>query len=234
LRVQDVMTRSVISVAPDAPIREIASLLSERRISGVPVVDAEGHLLGVVSEADFLVEAQGGTASRPSAIARLFGRTGEHEPPGDRQFARTAQELMTAPVITVAPSALIADAAALMTRERINRLPVVEDGRLVGIVTRADLVRAYVRTDEELAAAIREDVLRRTLWLDPEQFTVEVADGIASIRGSVDRRSSADMIARTAVLVPGVRDVRSEVSWTIDDADLKTPTPGPEFPYSPQ
>jgi CBS domain-containing protein len=234
MRVQDVMTRSVISVRPDTPLREVARLLDEHRISGVLVVDEQGALLGVVSEADFLVEAQGGAAVHRSPIARLFGRTGDPGTPGERHFASTAGELMTSPVITVGPAELIAEAAAVMTRERINRLPVVEDGQLVGIVTRADLVRSYVRTDEQLAETIREDVLVRTLWLDPKAFEVTVAGGIATIRGSVDRRSSAEMIARTAVLVPGVRDVVAEVRWTIDDAELKNPTPGPEFPFSPE
>ena len=198
------------------------------------MTDTQGALLGVVSEADFLVEVQGGASVRRSPIARLFGRSGDAGALGDRHFASTAGELMTSPVITIGPAELIADAAGVMTRERINRLPVVEDGRLVGIVTRADLVRSYVRTDEQLAASIREEVLLQTLWLDPTQFEVTVTDGIATIRGGVDRRSSAEMIARTAVLVPGVRDVKSEVHWTIDDAELKNPTPGPEFPYSPE
>ena len=141
---------------------------------------------------------------------------------------------MTSPVITIGADALSPDAAALMTSERINRLPVVEDGKLVGIVTRADLVRTYVRSDDQLAASIREDVLVKTLWLDPNAFEVSVTDGVATIRGRVDRRSSAEMIARTAVLVPGVRDVVSEVTWTIDDAEIKNPTPGPVFPFSPE
>jgi osmotically-inducible protein OsmY len=110
----------------------------------------------------------------------------------------------------------------------------VEDGRLVGIVTRADLVRTYVRTDEQLADTIREDVLVNTLWLDPKEFEVSVTEGVATIHGKVDRRSSADMIARAALLVPGVRDVISDVTWNVDDAELKNPTPGPEFPYSPE
>jgi CBS domain-containing protein len=228
------MTRSVITVGPDTPLREVARLLDEHRISGVLVVDEQEALLGVVSEADFLVEAQGGASVRRSPIARLFGRAGDTRAPGDRHFASTASELMTSPVISIGPSELIADAAAVMTKQRINRLPVVEDGRLVGIVTRADLVRSYVRTDEQLAASIRDEVLLQTLWLDPKEFEVTVTDGIATIRGSVDRRSSAEMIARTAVLVPGVRDVVSEVRWTIDDAEIKNPTPGPEFPYSPE
>jgi CBS domain-containing protein len=235
MRVQDVMTRSVISVRPETPVRDVARLLDEHRISGVTVVDEAGALLGVVSEADFLVEAQGGPAAvRRSPIARLFHRAGDPGTPGDRHFASTAGELMTSPVITIGPEELITHAAAVMTSGRINRLPVVEDGRLVGIVTRADLVRSYVRTDEQLAETIRNDVLVQTLWLDPKAFGVSVTDGVATITGHVDRRSSADMIARTAVLVPGVRDVVAEVTWNIDDAEIKNPTPGPEFPYSPE
>ena len=235
MRVQDVMTRSVVSVRADTPVRDVARLLDEHRISGVTVVDETGALLGVVSEADFLVEAQGGPAAvRRSAIARLFGRAGDPGTPGDRHFAATAGELMTSPVITIGPEELITHAASVMTRERINRLPVVEDGRLVGIVTRADLVRSYVRTDEQLAETIRTDVLVDTLWLDPKAFEVAVTDGVATIRGRVDRRSSAEMIARTALLVPGVRDVHADVRWTVDDAELKNPQPGPEFPFSPE
>ena len=233
IRVRDVMTTSVISIGPETPVREVAGVLSERRISGVPVVDETGTLLGVVSEADFLVEAQGGEPKHRSAIARLFGHGGDPRATGDRHYASTAQQLMTSPVITISPDALIPDAAAVMTRKKINRLPVVQDGKLVGIVTRADLVRTYVRTDEELADSIREDVLHRTLWLDPAEFEVTVKDGIATIRGSVGRRSSAEMISRTAVLVPGVRDVVSQVTWDVDDADLKTGT-RPEFPFSPK
>ncbi len=235
MRVQDVMTRSVVSVRPETPLRDVARVLDENRISGVAVTDDAGTLLGVVSEADFLVEAQGGPAAvRRSPIARLFGWGGDTGTPGERHFAATAGELMTSPVITIGPDELIPNAAALMTRERINRLPVVEDGKLVGIITRADLVRTYVRTDEQLAASIRDDVLVNTLWLDPKAFEVSVVDGVATIRGKVDRRSSAEMIARTAVLVPGVRDVVSEVTWTVDDGDIRQPERRPEFPYSPE
>ncbi len=228
MRIQDVMTRSVITVGPETPLREVAALLDQHRISGVLVVDGDGKLLGVVSEADFLVEAQGGPPAHRSAIARLFWRHPDRNTPGDRHYPKTAGELMTSPAITIGPAALVAKAAAIMTRERINRLPVVDGGHLVGIVTRADLVRSYVRSDAELAAVIRDDVLVRALWLDPRQFEVAVTDGVATIRGHVDRRSSAEMISRITLLVPGVRDVVNRVEWTVDDAHLKVPAPGAE------
>ena len=235
MRVQDVMTRSVISVRPDTQLREVARLLDEHRISGVLVVDEQGALLGVVSEADFLVEAQGGAAVlRRSPIARLFGRAGDAGAPGDRHFASTARELMTSPVITIGPAELIADAAAVMTRERINRLPVVEDGRLVGIVTRADLVRSYVRSDEQLA----EGHPRGRPRPDP-------VAGSEGVRGHRRRWDRDDPRQRRSAVVggddrahrgarAGVRDVVADVRWTIDDAEIRNPTPGPEFPFSPE
>ena len=124
---------------------------------------------------------------------------------------------MTAPALTIASDRHISEAAALMTARGVNRLPVVDDGRLVGIVTRADLVRAYVRSDDELAATIRDDVLLRILWLDPAQFTVAVRDGVASISGRVERRSTAEMVERAVSMVPGIVDVEPDLTWALDD-----------------
>jgi CBS domain-containing protein len=233
MRIRDVMTSTVVTVTPDTPVREVARLLDEHRISGLPVVDADGGLVGVVSEADFLAEASRSIApERRSAIARLFSR-GDDAPDPDRHPSSTAGDLMTSPVISVSPDELVVRAAATMTGQRINRLPVVEEGRLVGIVTRADLVRAYVRSDVELAEAVRSEVLLGALWLDPSKFEVSVVDGVATISGTVDRRSSAEMIRRSAAMLPGIVDVVTDVRWAVDDEELKPPTPGPEFPYSP-
>ena len=105
-----------------------------------------------------------------------------------------------------------------MIGRRVNRLPVVEDGRLVGIVSRADLVRAFIRSDDELARTIREDVLLRVLWLDPTLFTVEVVDGVAAVSGRVERRSTVEMIERCISLVPGIVRVDVAVGWSLDDS----------------
>jgi CBS domain-containing protein len=120
-----------------------------------------------------------------------------------------------------------------MTSRGMNRLPVVDDGRLVGIVTRADLVRAYVRSDEELAGTIKVEVLRQLLWLDPTAFTIEVRDGVATISGSVERRSTAEMIARTIAMVPGIVDVDASIRWQLEDRDIKPVERDVAFPYSP-
>jgi CBS-domain-containing membrane protein len=231
LTVRDVMTRSVRTVGPDTPLKEVARLLLDAGISGVPVVGALDTVLGVVSEADFLVKEQGARAVRHRRLAPLFGESAETRSQLDKVEARTAGEAMTAPAVTIAASASIADAAALMTRRGINRLPVIEGGCLVGIVTRADLVRAYLRTDEELARTIREDVLLRILWLDPAAFTVDVRNGEATVTGSVERRSTAAIVEETIKLVPGIVDANVHVRWTVDDRDLAPASRSPEFPY---
>ncbi|HXG39942.1 MAG TPA: CBS domain-containing protein [Candidatus Limnocylindrales bacterium] len=233
LTVRDVMTRNVVSVQPGTPLKEVARTLVENGISGVPVVDAEGHVLGIVSEADFLVKQQTPEAIRHRPLARILGESRATRAQLAKVRAATAGEAMTSPAVTIEPGRRISEAAAMMTSRGVNRLPVVESGRLVGIVTRADLVRAYVRSDEQLDRAIREDVFRRILWLNPDQFEIVVADGVATIRGQVDRRSTAEMIDRIVAIVPGVIAVRTDVSWAIDDSRIEPPVRDPVFPFSP-
>ena len=223
LTVRDVMTTTVISVHPADPVKDVAQLLVDRRISGVPVVDADGVVLGVVSEADFLIKELGIDAPR-GARRLLQGISESAHAREQKRAARTVGELMTAPPITISPRRPIAEAARLMTTRRVNRLPVVDDGRLVGMVTRADLVRAFARSDEQLASTIREDVLLRVLWLDPAKFSVRVADGVASIVGEVERRSTADLVRETVAMVPGIIDVETTLSWTLDDGEPQLPT----------
>jgi CBS domain-containing protein len=230
LNVRDVMTRSVVSVSPETPLKDAARLLVEQRISGLPVVD-RGRVVGVLSEADFLVKAQGVDAIPHRPLARILGESRDSTAQQTKLAAVTAGGAMTSPAVTISPDRRIADAAALMTARHINRLPVVEDGRLVGIVTRADLLRAYVRSDDELARAIREDVLLRILWLDPARFEVHVEKGVASVRGQADRRSTAEMVGRVVAMVPGIVDVLDFVTWAVDDSDLRPTTPEMVFPF---
>ncbi len=233
MMVCDVMTQSVISVRPGTPLKEVAQLLIGHGISGLPVVDDDG-VLGVVSEADFLVKEQGPDAIRHRPLARILGESRESGAQFAKLRAITAGEAMTAPALTISPGRSIHEAAAIMTARRINRLPVVDDGRLIGIVTRADLVRAYVRSDDELARTIRRDVLLRIFWVDPASFTVVVADGMASIAGRVDRRTTAEMIERSVSMVPGIVDVHADVTWVLDDSRQEPATPDPVFPSLPR
>jgi CBS domain-containing protein len=234
MKVRDVMTQSVLSVRRGTPLKEVALLFIDKKISGVPVVDVDGDVLGVVSEADVLMKEQGADAVRHRPLARFLGESRESRTQLAKLGAVTAGEAMTAPAATIESGRRISEAAALMTARRVNRLPVVDDGRLVGIVTRADLVRAYVRSDDELAKTIREDVIRGILWLDPALFTVIVADGVVSICGRVERRSTAEMVERTASMVPGVIHVHADVTWELDDSRAEPASLDPVFPFGPR
>ncbi len=128
---------------------------------------------------------------------------------------------MSSPAVTIESGRHVRDAATLMVDRDVNRLPVVDDGQLIGIVSRADLVRAYLRRDEEVAAYIRDDVLRRTMWLDPAKFDVEVRDGMVRVTGRVDRRSTAQILERLVRLVDGVAHVESGIAWEFDDSHLE-------------
>lgn len=234
MKVRDVMTHSVLSVRREAPLKEVALVLVDHRISGVPVVDVDGAVLGVVSEADLLMKERGADAVRHRPLARFLGESRESRSQLAKLAAVTAGEAMTAPAVTIESGRRISEAAALMIARRVNRLPVVDDGRLVGIVTRADLVRAYVRSDDELARTIRDDVLLRILWLDPSMFTVVVTDGVASISGRVERRSTAEMVEQAVSMVPGIMDVHADVTWGLDDSRGELSSVDPVFPLNPR
>jgi CBS domain-containing protein len=203
MRVAEVMTTQVLTVQPETTLKDVAELLAARGISGAPVVDADGHVLGVVSEADILEKER---RPRPqSPVERLFGR--EHLDP--KALARTAGEAMTSPAVTIGGDRRVDAAATLMLDRSVNRLPVVDrDGLLVGIVTRADLVRAFVHTDEQIEREIREEVLLHELWLDPEDFELAVKGGEVTVTGGDGRTDGErELLVRRISLVPGVVSV---------------------------
>lgn len=231
--VRDVMTSPVISVRPETQIKEVARLLVEHRISGLPVVDDAGRVLGVVSEGDLLVKEQDPDAFRHRPLARIFGESEETLLMIAKAEARTAGDAMTAPAITIDASRSVHVAATMMVEGRINRLPVTEGDSLIGIVTRADIVRTFVRTDDELAETIRNDVLLHAMWIDPAEFTVSVAEGVATIHGRVERRSTAAMIGPMVEMVPGVVAVNADIAWSVDDREIEAPAPDYLSPKSP-
>jgi CBS-domain-containing membrane protein len=229
VKVREVMSCKVVSVRPALRLKELAALLSERQISGVPVVDDDGAVVGVVSEGDLVTKQVGRSVSRRTPLDWIFG---ERPDPAERRrrAATTVAQAMTSPAVTVDADCPLPEAAALMVDCGVNRLPVLANGRLVGIVTRADLVRAYLRRDDEILRAIRDDVIRRTMWLDPDDLRIEVREGVVRIAGMVDRRSTATIIEKLIGLVDGVIDIDSYLSWQFDDrtfdpADLE-PEPG--------
>lgn len=210
VKVRDLMTTDVVTVTPETTLKEAAAVLVGRRISGVPVVDSGGAVLGVLSEADILVkESGGGEHRREGMLGWLFERDFELE---DKLAATRVGEAMTSPPITVRPNAPVHKAAARMVEEGINRLPVVDREKLVGIVTRADLVRAFTRTDEEIASEIRTEILQRTLWLEPDDMTVVVSDGAVEVAGEVETETDAELLPLFIERVPGVVSVKADLT----------------------
>lgn len=209
MKVEDVMTRDVITVRPETSLKEVASILADKGISGVPVVNEESGLVGVVSEGDILFKERP-PSSRRGTLARLLD---PYAMEGQLKLeARTAEEAMTSPARTIAPQRVVGAAAALMVEAGVNRLPVVDaDGRLVGIVTRADLVRAFIRPDEAIEREIEQDLLQ-TLWIDPARVSIAVENGEVRLGGKVDTQEQAELVARLVQSIPGVVSVDSQLT----------------------
>jgi CBS domain-containing protein len=199
--VRDVMTRSVVAVRKDASFKEMAAMLRSRRISAFPVVDDAGRVVGVVSEGDLLVK-EAVQADGTSLLAAL-----RHLKEDDKATGISAGDLMTRPAVTIGPDAPIADAARLMYDRRVKRLPVIDPaGRLLGIISRVDVLAVFSRPDEE----IRDEIVRRVLpgipLAAPEDFSVAVRDGIVTITGE----PQTDQVGRA--IMDAIRHVQGVVA----------------------
>ncbi|MFD9617757.1 CBS domain-containing protein [Streptomyces virginiae] len=184
--VEDVMTHAVISVDRRTPFKDIVEAMRQWRISALPVLSEEGRVAGVVSEADLLLKAQGADESR----------------------AVSAGQLMTVPAVTVTKDATIPGAARLMARGHLKRLPVVDgDGRLVGVVSRGDLLKIYLRPDADIAEELRRLIMAELIPAGSAMVQVHVADGIVQLDGSIPDPALKDVLIRVARTVPGVVDV---------------------------
>ncbi len=207
VKVRDLMSREVLTLTAETPLKRAAELLARERISGAPVVDDDGLVVGVLSEADVLVKASA-AAPRSGLLGWLLEPAPDYH---DKIAATRVDEAMSAPAVTIAPDRGVHEAASLMIDESVNRLPVVEDGMLVGIVTRADVVRAFTRTDAELADEIRGEILERTLWVDPGKVTMAVVDGAVRLEGEVDSEADAELLPVLVARVPGVVSVSASL-----------------------
>jgi CBS-domain-containing membrane protein len=210
MKVKDVMTVEVATTTPATLLKDAALELATRRISGMPVVDEDGRVIGVLSEADILAK-EGDEQERGGFLQWFLDPT---DPWIAARFdAVTVGDAMSYPAKTITPNRPVAEAATVMLEERVNRLPVVDaDGRLLGLVSRGDLVRAFARSDEEIQREIEEDVLRRVMWLDPSDVRVTVSDGVVTLNGQVATGADVDLLPRFTRRVPGVVDVESSLT----------------------
>ncbi|MFB6959700.1 CBS domain-containing protein [Streptomyces sp. NPDC056309] len=206
--VEELMTRDVVRARRDTPFKELVRLLEENDVTAVPVVDELDRPMGVVSEADLL--------RKTTDQADPSGRTPiPHLEAWERAKAEgsRAEELMSAPAVCARPEWTVVEAARLMETQHVKRLPVVDEAdRLLGIVSRADLLRIFLRRDEAIRDEITGDLLRRTLGLDPRDVTAEVRDGRVTLAGTVESRSLIPVIEQLCRGVDGVVSVSGNLA----------------------
>ncbi|HEU4424466.1 MAG TPA: CBS domain-containing protein [Pilimelia sp.] len=219
-KVYDVMTAEVVSVRPDASFHVIADILTSRGVSAVPVIDPDSRVLGVVSEADLLAKIEfAGEGSDRHTFEGRGRRTARR-----RSAATIAGELMTAPAVTIRDTASIVEAAKLLDSAGVKRLPVVDTSdRLVGIVSRHDLLSVFRRSDKEIRTEIVDEILTTLLSVDPAGVRVEVAGGQVTLTGELDRKSLVPLAVRLVEKVDGVVRVDNRLGYRRDDTAEPAP-----------
>ncbi|MEZ5816449.1 MAG: CBS domain-containing protein [Hyphomicrobiaceae bacterium] len=221
MKASEVMAKDVVTVRPQTTVKEIAQLMAQRRISGVPVVDEDGKLVGILSETDLLHRAETGTEKRRKWWLGAFVDSDQLAREYASSHARRASDIMSSKVVTVDAEADLGQVADLLERRKLKRLPVVKDGQLVGIITRGDLVRALVAqqglagggaaADPAVVLDAINQRMRREKWLDSSLVTVNVKDGVAELSGmaaSADQRRALRLLVEDT---PGVTKVEDNL-----------------------
>jgi CBS domain-containing protein len=214
--VRDVMTRDVVALRETASYKDIIIVMRLRHVSAFPVTDSAGHVLGVVSEADLLPKEAGPEPfTGPGASLLATGRGGERA----KASALTAGDLMSRSAVTIGPDASVAEAARLMYDHRVKRLPVVDgDDRLVGIVSRVDVLSVFARPDGEIRDEVISKVIVGEAALDPSAFEVIVTSGIVTVSGQAGSQAAARHLLDTVKHVEGVVGVRDRISYPAEAA----------------
>jgi len=222
MKASDVMVSKVITVQPDATVHEIADILLTNRISAVPVVDGEGALLGIISESDLIHRVEAGTERHYTWWRKLVINGDRLARDFVKSHAARASDLMTRQVVTASPDLPLGDLAALLERHRIKRVPIVVHGKLVGIVSRADLLQplaamhtaitAEIRVDDKALRQRILDEIRSNLDVNESQINVIVHDGAVELWAEVKSLDEKEALRVAAESVPGVRSVEDHVS----------------------
>jgi len=223
MKVSDVMTRRVISVSPEADIRDAVELMLKNRISGLPAIDDKGNLVGIVSEADFLRRAETGTEHRQSPWYVAFFGPGESASEFVGAHGLKVHDVMTREPITVTEGAPLHKAVDLMERHRVKRLPVVRGGKVIGIITRANLLRALAgihraaahppRSDADIRKRIVSAISKQT-WSAGALVEVIVHNGAVDLWGTVSDIAQRNALKVLVLATPGVKRVEDHLSWT--------------------
>ena len=214
--VKDLMTAHVVTVGPATPFKEIVARLAQHRVSALPVVDDAGRVLGVVSEADLLLKEE---FPDPDADLPLFW-TRRRRLERDKAAGSTARDLMSVALVSISPEATVAEAARRMHTANVKRLPVIgEGGRLVGIVSRGDLLKVFNRPDHVIRREIMDDIIVGEFMMAPDRFFIHVDDGVVVLQGRVERHSLLPYLFRAVHAVEGVVRVEDRLAYDIDDVE---------------
>jgi len=221
MKVRDLMSTELLTVSPETLLREAARTMVRNRVSGLPVL-TDGAVVGIVTEGDFLrQEANRDQPYRFSLLDALFG-----DGPSDAPAAERVAEVMTEIVVTITADVTIGEAARVMSDQRLKRLPVVdEEGALIGIISRADVVNAFTKPDEIIEDEVREDIVRRLLFLDPADVSITVEDGVVTLDAEMENRTEAHLLEELTRRVEGVVRVDSKLTFRVDDQKIERPSP---------
>jgi CBS-domain-containing membrane protein len=223
-RIKNVMTTDVATVSKNTPFKDVVRILDHRNVSALPVLDAAGRVIGIVSQADLLPKQGAQEPSESHSPVAWFQRHWDRA----RAGGTTAGELMSTPVHAIGPDDTVVAAAKLLDRYGVKRLPVVDaDGMLLGIVSRRDLLTVFLRSDADIAAEIAEYVFERNLdtVVNPSTVSVDVRDGVVTLRGALERKSMVPIAGTLTSRVDGVVDVHNDLTYTHDDTHLRVPDP---------
>ena len=215
MRARDVMVRAVATTTPETTVEKVAGLMINLRISGVPVLDGNGQLVGIVTEGDLLRRAETGTERQRSRWSEWFSANSRLAAEYIKSHARRVEDVMTREVVTVGELADLGEIAELMETRHIKRVPVLHDGKIVGIVSRADLLQVLASggattADENSDRLIRERLLaelRTQEWANPAEANVVVSDGVVHFWGTVGSEEERTALRVVAENIPGVRGI---------------------------
>lgn len=216
MKLRNLMTRDVVTVGPGASLKEAARRMIEAGVSGLPVTEEGDRLVGIVTEADFVATEANRRRSKRAGLLRFLFR--EDEMPSEE---RLVADVMSTNLITLGPDADHAEAARLMERENVKRIPVVEAGALVGLVSRGDILKVFARPDHEIIEEIRDHVMGDILWIDSRRVSLKCSDGNLELRGLLETKSDADLLVRLSSRVDGVISVANHLDWEIDNTKLE-------------
>jgi len=222
MKAADVMVSNVVTVGPDASVQDVAKILIRNHISALPVVEPGGKIVGIVSEGDLIHRVEAGTERHRSWWLELF--TGKDLLAREfvKSHGRKAADVMTSPVITVGPDTALATVAFLLEKHRIKRVPVVKDGKIVGIVSRANLVQAIVRLGHRMPqtvsvedSALHDKIiseLQSKMWANPSNINLNVKNGTVELWGIVESELEKNAVRVAVEVMPGVREVQDHLA----------------------